>query len=128
MSSLTKVSSLILKDSGWSPERKVDPTYWTDLLKKTDFPIFEALVNVLEKFSGLAITTLPFQEKPFFIEKPCITHHTPHLTRHDSRPLRDSGTRRVECWETCPATIDLWRKSAKIDTIPPAPPLRGFRR
>jgi len=69
MSYLTKASSLILRDSGWSPQRKVDPSYWIDSLKKTDFPIFEALINCLEKFGGLTITTLPFQERPFFIEK-----------------------------------------------------------
>lgn len=67
MSSLTHISNLILKDSGWSTERKVDPSFWINLLRKTDFSIFEALVNILENFGGLKITTLPFQEKPFLI-------------------------------------------------------------
>jgi hypothetical protein len=68
MSALTQVSDLILSGSGWFPERKVDPSYWLDLLKETEFPIFEALVNILKEFGGLKITTLPFQEKPFFLE------------------------------------------------------------
>ncbi len=69
MSDLADISKLVLKDSGWSPERKVDPTPWIKLLENTGYPAFDALVNILECYGGLKITTSQFQKKPFILDQ-----------------------------------------------------------
>lgn len=69
MSALTDISKLVLKDSGWSPERKVDPTSWIKLLEGVGYPVFDTLVNILESYGGLTIITSQFQEKPFLLDQ-----------------------------------------------------------
>jgi len=74
---LTEVSQTILKNSGWFTERDMDLDSWLDLLKKANYPIFDAWINVIRHFGGLEIITLPFQEKPFYIgeQQPAILLH-----------------------------------------------------
>jgi len=69
MSSLSAVSQIVLKQAGWFPERKVDPTPWLNRLDEAGYPIFEALVNVLTHLGGITVVTTPFQQRPFFIEQ-----------------------------------------------------------
>lgn len=69
MSSLTNISRLVLEDSGWFPGRKVDPTSWVKLLERAGYPLFDALINTLESYGGLKITTAQFQGKPFTLDQ-----------------------------------------------------------
>lgn len=69
MSLLTGISQHILKDSGWFIERNIDSATWLELLKKAGYPIFDAVVSILQQFGGLQVKTLPFQDHPFYIEQ-----------------------------------------------------------
>lgn len=67
MSDLTEISNLVLRKSGWFPERKADISHWKEVLKKAEYPIFNSWSHVMENFGGLRIETIAFQEKPFLL-------------------------------------------------------------
>src|SRR5687768_5120011 len=46
-------SQIILRDIGWFPERKVDPSLWIDHLHDAGYKVFDAAKDIFEELGGL---------------------------------------------------------------------------
>jgi hypothetical protein len=55
MFTFSEKSQIILRDLGWFPERKVDPTPWINNLQQAGYTPFDAARKILEHLGGLPL-------------------------------------------------------------------------
>ncbi len=53
MFTFSEKSQILLRDIGWYPERKVDPSLWIGKLQQVGYPVFDAARQILERLGGL---------------------------------------------------------------------------
>jgi hypothetical protein len=52
---LSPEAEKVLLAAGWTPERQVDPSYWTDVLQTEGYVFSPAAEQILASFGGLAV-------------------------------------------------------------------------